>query len=234
MTDQSNPPKPLTTTRAIARQATSYMAFRGEALDPDDPLLGFRPVPSKHAPRRNAITPARQRAFISALAASGIVVEAARHIGVSTEALYRLRNKPGGEDFRAAWDLAVDRAMSRLEAGAFSRALHGEERLVVSGGQLMGTEVRHNDALVMFFLRNRRGERYAADWRQLKPGHPVYEKLRGEVLAEYHASLPSIEEVREEILRKVERIEAHRRRQAKAIVEEERDGEDGRAETEND
>jgi hypothetical protein len=163
------------------------MAYRGEPLDPDDPLLCFRPVPSKHNPRHNAITPVRQRAFIAALAASGIVVEAARHIGASTEALYRLRNKPGGEDFRAAWDMAVDRAMSRLEAGAFERALHGEERLVVSAGKHMGTEVRHNDALVMFFLRNRRGDRYAPDWRALKPGHPLYEKIAAEAVERYKA-----------------------------------------------
>lgn len=33
----------------------------------------------------------------------------------------------------------------------------------------------------MFFLRNRRPDRYAAD---IRPGHPVYERIRAEVLAD--------------------------------------------------
>jgi hypothetical protein len=60
----------------------------------DDPLLGFVPVPHSR-PRRNSITPDRQRAFIAALAA--------REIGASLEALYKLRNRPGAEGFRTAW-----------------------------------------------------------------------------------------------------------------------------------
>ena len=226
MTDQSDPPKPprpaeapLTCTRATPRQGTSYMAFRGEPLEDGDPLLGFKPVLSKQAPRHNSITPQRQRAFISALAASGIVVDAARHIGVSTEALYRLRNKPGGEEFRAAWDMAVDRAMARLEAGAFKRALHGEERLAVSAGQLMGTEVRHNDALVMFFLRNRRGERYAPDWRHLRPGNPIYEKIAAEGVERHLAAEPSEEEVKASLIEFLEGLRARRLASEKILAE---------------
>jgi hypothetical protein len=54
-----------------------------------DPLLGFAPYLHKQ-PRRNSITPDRQRAFIAALAASGIVTQAARAIGASLEALYKI------------------------------------------------------------------------------------------------------------------------------------------------
>ena len=186
MTDQSSTPKPPTCTRAIARQGTSYMAYRHEPLDPDDPLLGFRPVAHKR-PRRNSITPARQRAFIASLAECGIVTQAARSIGASMEALYKLRHWPGAEEFRAAWDTAVDRGVMRLEDTALARAIEGEERLVVSGGKVLGTEIRHNDQLVMFFLRNRRGERYAPDWRSIRAGHPLYEKIKAEVLADYRA-----------------------------------------------
>ena len=186
MTDQANPPQPPVCTRAIARQGTSYMAYRHEPLDPDDPLLGFKPVAHKR-PRRNSITPARQRAFIASLAECGIVTQAARSIGASMEALYKLRNWPGAEEFRAAWDAAVDRGVMRLEDTALARAIEGEERMVVSGGKVMGYETRHNDQLVMFFLRNRRGERYAPDWRSIRPGHPLYEKIKAEVLEEYRA-----------------------------------------------
>ena len=67
----------------------------------DDPLLGFAPY-LHAAPRRNSITPERQREFIAALAATGIVTQAARQIGASLEALYRLRHQPGAEGSRWA------------------------------------------------------------------------------------------------------------------------------------
>ncbi|MXO59302.1 hypothetical protein GRI89_07080 [Altererythrobacter salegens] len=183
MTDQSNSPKPPVPLRKTPRQGTSYMAFRHEPLEPGDPLLGFRPV-AHVAPRRNSITSARQRAFIAALAEGGIVKDAARSIGASLEALYKLRNKPGAEEFRAAWDMAIDRGIARLEDSALARAIEGEMRWVVSGGNILGRERRFNDNLVMFFLKNRRGERYAPDWRNVRPGHPLYEAIKAEVLAE--------------------------------------------------
>ncbi|WEK47442.1 MAG: hypothetical protein P0Y56_03900 [Candidatus Andeanibacterium colombiense] len=133
-------------------------------------------MPHSHA-RRNSITAERQRTFIAELAATGIVAEAARRIGCSLEALYRLRHKAGAEEFAAAWDLAVDRGVMRLEDGALARAIEGEERMVVSAGQLVGTERRHNEALVMFFLRSRRGSRYARE-AQHGPGHPLYERVK--------------------------------------------------------
>lgn len=199
MSDESNTPRPPACTRATPRQGTSYMAFRHEPLDPDDPLLGFRPVPHKAA-RRNSIVPARQRAFIAALAECGIVTQAARCIGASMEALYKLRQKPGAEEFRAAWDAAVDRGVMRLEDCALARAIEGEERMVVSGGKVLGHEIRYNEQLVMFFLRNRRGERYAPDWRALKPGHPLYERIAAEAIAAYRAAdEQDVEEVRRSI-----------------------------------
>ena len=170
------PPIP---TRAIARHATSMMAFRGEEPGEDDPLLGFAPVPHKQL-RRNSIGPDRQRAFIAHLAATGIVAHAARHIGASTEALYNLRKRAGGEEFDQAWDAALDRGVERLEEAAIARAIEGVERLIVSGGKVLGTERRHNEGLVMFLLRQRRPERYGSD---IRPGHPLYERIRAEVLA---------------------------------------------------
>ena len=167
-------------TPANPRSRTSYMTRPGDPPSPDDPLLQFEPVPHKR-PRRNSITPARQCAFISALAETGIVSQAARRIGASLEALYKLRHRDGGEAFAAAWDTAVDRGIQRLEDGALARAIEGEERMVVSSGKLLGTEIRHNEALVMFFLRGRRADRYGP---QVGAGHPTYERIRAEVLAE--------------------------------------------------
>ena len=95
------------------------------------------------------------------------------------EAIYKLRQRPGAEEFRAAWDLAIDRGVARVEDCALARAIEGEERMVVSSGKLIGTEIRHNEALVMFFLRNRRAARYGP--QALVEGHPDYEALKDEI-----------------------------------------------------
>ncbi|MCK0127993.1 hypothetical protein [Erythrobacter sp. F6033] len=174
----------LTPTRKTKRQATSAVAYTADPPAPDDPLLEFAPVPHTH-PRRNSITADLQREFIAHLAATGIVTAAARHIGKSMEALYKLRARAGSEGFRAAWDAAIDRGVSRLEAGALTRAIEGEERMVVSSGKVLGTEVRHNEALVMFFLRGRLPHRYGKG--DLVPGHPDYEALKSRLRAEWQA-----------------------------------------------
>lgn len=201
--------------RKTPRQATSYMTTRDGALpSSDDPLLDFAPVPHV-APRRNSITAERQRAFIAHLAATGIVTQAAKHIGASLEALYKLRKRPGAEEFDAAWDAAVDRGVARLEDCALARAIEGEERLVVSAGKVLGSERRHNESLVMFLLRQRRSARYGAEsFAALRPGHPVYERLRRQWWEEYQASLPSEREVLDEINRRIDLMRARQREQA--------------------
>ena len=89
---------------------TSAVAFTDLPPEPDDPLLSFAPYVHR-APRRNSITPERQRDFIAALAATGIVTQAARQIGASLEALYRLRHQPGAEHFALAWEAALERGV---------------------------------------------------------------------------------------------------------------------------
>ncbi|WP_067735948.1 hypothetical protein [Novosphingobium naphthalenivorans] len=56
---------------------TSRTAFFDEPPDADDPLPGFAPY-LHTAPRRNSITPERQRAFIVPLAATEIVTQRPR------------------------------------------------------------------------------------------------------------------------------------------------------------
>ncbi len=172
----------LTNKRAIPRQGTSAVAFADAPPSPDDPLLDFTPVPHKQL-RRNSITPDLQREFIAQLAATGIVKQAARRIGKSLEAIYKLHARPGAESFRTAWEAALDRGVARLEDCALTRAIEGEERMVVSSGKVLGTETRHNEALVMFFLRNRLPARYGSG--ELRPGHPAYDALKAQLRAEW-------------------------------------------------
>ena len=183
-----NPSKPtlLTPTRAIARQATSAVAFVGPEPGADDPLLGFAPY-LHDRPRRNSITPDKQRAFIAHLAATGIVSKAARHIGRSMEALYKLRARPGAEGFANAWDAAVERGVDQLEHSALARAIEGTSvwKTMPDGG-IVSYGRKHNEALVMFFLRNRRPDKYAA---HVTAGHPLYERIRAEILEEMSGAI---------------------------------------------
>jgi hypothetical protein len=177
----ANPPA-LRNKRAIPRQATSRVAFEHEPPSPEDALLAFEPY--RHAqPRSNSITPDLQREFVAHLAATGIVSAAARHIGRSLEALYKLRHRSGAEGFASAWDRAVQLGVERLEDTALARAIEGTVRHVVRGGEVIATERVHNEALVMFFLKTRLADRYSPS-AQVGPGHPVYEKAYRAVEAE--------------------------------------------------
>ncbi len=153
---------------------TSRTAFTAPVPEPDDPLLAFVPYAHKQ-PRGNSITPVRQRAFIAALAASGIVTQAARAIGASLEALYKLRQRPGAEGFAAAWDEALRLGAERLEHCALERAL-------AEGWEHDGSAGR-GDALLIYLLQ-RRGS-FRVDERDLVPGHPVYERLKERLRAEW-------------------------------------------------
>lgn len=203
----------LVTTSPRPSRRTSRTAFADLPPEPDDPLLGFEPY--RHvAPRRNSITPERQRAFIAALAATGIVTQAARSIGASLEALYRLRNQPGAAGFAAAWEEAIDRGIARLEDCALERALAGEERTILKDGEVVARWVRHDTALLMFLLRQRRPRRWNAEgthYANLRPGHPVYERLRQEWQREQAmASRARSDQVLEEINAKLSRMRQRR------------------------
>ena len=171
---------------------TSRTAFTAPPPDPDDPLLGFAPY-LHDRPRRNSITPDRQRAFIAALAASGIVTQAAREIGASLEALYKLRVRPGAEGFSAAWEAAIDRGILRLEDCAVELALRGEELPIASGGKLLGTYRKHNYGHIRFMLSQRRGGRFGqAGGAGLEPsaqipGTPAYQRQREQWRVDYEA-----------------------------------------------
>jgi hypothetical protein len=175
----SRPPaSPPVPTRAIGRQATSAAAFVAPPPEDDDPLLAFAPYLHRQ-PRANSITPDCQRRFVATLAATGIVKQAARSVGKSLEALYKLRARPGAEGFAAAWDAALEWGVLRLEDCALERALNGgwslEDGFDVDGWRGRG------DALLIYLLQHR--TRFRVDARDIVPGHPIYQHIRAEVLA---------------------------------------------------
>ena len=118
----------------------------------------FEPVNLRY--RHDGLTPARQVAVVRALAECGCVREACARVGVSAEAVYRLRRRPDAQSFRCAMDMALDGAVERIEDGAFSRAINGTEIPHYYRGELVGTHRRHDERLTMFILRYRKPSRY--------------------------------------------------------------------------
>ncbi len=95
--------------------------------NPTAPVPAFTPVPLRI--RQDGWTPDRQRAFLAHLRLTGSVEAAARAVGMRRETAYRLRRRPGGESFAAAWDAAMpprgmahpDRLWHRILNGSASR-----------------------------------------------------------------------------------------------------------------
>lgn len=123
-------------------------------------LPAFAPVP-RQKERNNGWKPEVQRAFIEALAETGSVKSAARRVGRAEVGAYLLRRHPQAEEFRRAWDVALDIGMRRIEDVAMDRALHGVETPVYSYGKIVGSRTVYNDRLLMFMLRNRAPDRFA-------------------------------------------------------------------------
>lgn len=115
-------------------------------------LPDFTPVPRKY--RHDGWTPERQKAFIEALADTGCVSRAAAMCNMAQANAYTLRRAPGAEEFRRAWDAALDFGLQRLKDIAFERAIEGELVPVIVGGKVIGFRRKHNTALLIFCLRN--------------------------------------------------------------------------------
>lgn len=167
------------------------------AASPDDTNLdahGYDPdaydwVPVLRKRRKDGWTPERQRAFIGALADCGVVIEAARSVGMSDASAYTLRRAPGAESFAAAWDAALDAASRRLVDIAFDRAINGVDDVILDrDGHHVYTKRKYNDRLLMFLIRAHAPERYrhanrngraAGEAQDAVPAHPpVAEALK--------------------------------------------------------
>jgi hypothetical protein len=134
------------------------------------PLLDFAPVPRR--PRSDGWTHARQRAFIAALAETGSVSNAAKAVNMSAEGAYYLRRQPGADEFRAAWESALDHGGEIVDGAALERSVHGVAVPIFHAGKQVGERRMFNERLTMFLLQHRkpktygharRGDRDAAD-----------------------------------------------------------------------
>jgi hypothetical protein len=120
--------------------------------DAEDALPAFTPVPMTRS-RHDGWTPERQRAFIAALAASGVVARAARSVGMGPTSAYALRHRPGAESFVAAWDQVEGEARERAFAYVMDHVINGATRPRFCRGRFVGVEHGAEDRMAMAALR---------------------------------------------------------------------------------
>jgi hypothetical protein len=120
-------------------------------------VAAFTPVPLRF--RRDGWTPGRQADFLGHLAEIWCVAAAARHVGMTRESAYRLRDKPAAESFAAAWDAIMaqrDAAAARKSTDEllWHRALYGTLKPIMRAGKHVAT--RHSpddDAVIRLYRR---------------------------------------------------------------------------------
>jgi len=136
------------------------------------PTIDFEPAKLRR--RYDGWSAEKQIRFVEALAATKCVDEACRIVGMSDTSAYTLRNRPCGQDFARAWDIALDCQIPDLEQRAIDRARFGVRRPIFYKGEQVG-EYRHFDErLTMFLLRSRRPERYGRPLEQrAQPAVPL-------------------------------------------------------------
>lgn len=121
----------------------------------------YRWVPVRRVPRRDGWTEEKQRRFIEVLADTGLVAMAAREVGMSRQAAYKLRRAPHAAAFARAWDMARERAGALIEDIAFTRAIEGvEQEIYDANGMLTATRVVQSDRLLTYLLSHLKPERY--------------------------------------------------------------------------
>ena len=123
----------------------------------------FAPVPLRY--RADGWTPGRQADFLGALAETRSVAAAARHVGMTRESAYRLRERQGAESFAAAWDAVLPRlARPRKVTPSpnFHRAFYGTLKPIMRGGKHVATlHSTSNDAALQLYRQDMAARRLA-------------------------------------------------------------------------
>jgi hypothetical protein len=129
-----------------------------ESAEADSAPSRFTPVPLIRRP--TGWTAFRQRRFLDALAETGNVTAAAEEAGASVRSAYRLRVRPDGRSFAAAWDHALTLGARSLLDTAIHRATIGRPHGIWREGRLVGQEDRPSDRLLVFLLAHLQPTRF--------------------------------------------------------------------------
>lgn len=99
-----------------------------------------------------------QALFLEKLAETGHVTNSCTYAQVTPKTAYKHRREDTA--FAAAWDEALDTAVSTLEDEAWRRARDGVSKPVYQGGIKVGTIQEYSDTLLIFLLKANRPAKY--------------------------------------------------------------------------
>jgi hypothetical protein len=112
----------------------------------------FTPVPLARS-RKDGWTPARQRVFLAALSATGLVSRAAKAAEMGVTSAYNLRKRKGAESFVAAWDQVEREARDRALAYVIEHVSNGETVPRFYRGRFVGTVHRVDRKVMLAAVR---------------------------------------------------------------------------------
>ena len=140
--------------RLAARARDAYPELVASAAElggrPHPAELDFEPASTRH--RTDGITPERQREYVEALADTGIARYAAARIGVSPQAMNRLRRKPEARSFDLACAAAQRIGARRLHDIGWERAIEGQIKRHYYHGKLAGEERVYDNKLLIYLM----------------------------------------------------------------------------------
>lgn len=117
---------------------------------PPRDILDFDPVPLRY--REDGLTPEKQRAYVEALADTGVAREAAARIGLSEQAVNRVRRRADARSFDLACEAAHLFGARRLRSIAYERAIEGTLKGHYYHGERVSEERVHDNRLLIYLL----------------------------------------------------------------------------------
>ncbi len=139
--------------RALAGGAEPQALLAAPPAPAPPPALrdSFDPVPLRY--RHDGWTPAKQRAFIEALADTLCPAAAAAGVGMSERSAFELRRRAGAEGFSAAWDAALRLGVRhRVRSAALDKAVNGTIVRRFYHGKLVAEERVYSERLLIMLL----------------------------------------------------------------------------------
>jgi hypothetical protein len=149
---------PRLAARAAGQRLLVDTAHDAAAADPDD-VLAFTPTDLRH--RHDGWTPQRQRAFVEALADTGLVREAAARVGMTEQSVNRLRRRADAIPFNRACEAALRMSGPRLVSLAYQRAIEGTIKRHYFRGELKAEERVYDNRLLIALINKLPAETFA-------------------------------------------------------------------------
>lgn len=107
---------------------------------------------------RTKRTPEKMAEFLEALEKTASVTKSCELSAIARRSVYEWRDDD--EEFRAKWDAALELGTDALEDEAIRRAMHGTDKPVYQGGELVGHIREYSDTLTIFMLKARRPDKF--------------------------------------------------------------------------